>query len=97
MRKDYGNKFVCYNCNAKFYDMGKPQAICPLCESDQSKRPKKKEKKSFRKYETAENGADHGSAGAGGSEKETSSEDATTPDLDLAKPVAFDGASQDEE
>lgn len=51
MRKDYGAKYVCFNCAAKFYDLGKPEAICPICESDQAKRPKKKEKKGFRSYE----------------------------------------------
>lgn len=51
MRKDYGAKYVCFNCAAKFYDLGKPEAICPICEVDQAKRPKKKEKKSFRSYE----------------------------------------------
>jgi len=51
MKKDYGTKFECYNCGAKFYDMGKPQAICPLCDADQAKRPKKAAKKAFRAVE----------------------------------------------
>ena len=51
MKKDYGTKFECYNCGAKFYDLGKPQAICPLCDADQAKRPKRASKKAFRAVE----------------------------------------------
>ena len=36
-----GNKFVCFNCGAKFYDLNKPEPICPKCEADQRTRPKK--------------------------------------------------------
>jgi hypothetical protein len=52
MTKDYGNKYVCFNCAAKFYNMGKPKAICPICDTDQNKRPKRKERKTLRNYET---------------------------------------------
>lgn len=30
-----GKKFECFNCRAKFYDLGKPEAICPKCGSNQ--------------------------------------------------------------
>jgi uncharacterized protein (TIGR02300 family) len=30
-----GNKFECFNCGSKFYDLGKPEAICPKCGADQ--------------------------------------------------------------
>lgn len=30
-----GNKFECYNCGTKFYDLGKPDPICPKCGADQ--------------------------------------------------------------
>lgn len=30
-----GNKFECYNCTTKFYDLGKSEAICPKCGADQ--------------------------------------------------------------
>ncbi len=32
---DLGNKFECYSCGAKFYDLGKPQPICPKCGANQ--------------------------------------------------------------
>lgn len=31
-----GNKHECIQCEAKFYDLGKSQAICPSCGTDQS-------------------------------------------------------------
>ena len=33
--KDLGNKFICFKCNSKFYDMKKPDPICPKCGADQ--------------------------------------------------------------
>jgi uncharacterized protein (TIGR02300 family) len=30
-----GNKFECFNCGTKFYDLGKSEAICPKCGADQ--------------------------------------------------------------
>jgi len=30
-----GVKRECFNCGTKFYDLGKPEAICPKCGSDQ--------------------------------------------------------------
>ena len=35
MAKDLGKKHTCYSCQAKFYDLGKPQAICPKCGANQ--------------------------------------------------------------
>jgi uncharacterized protein (TIGR02300 family) len=33
--KDLGNKFLCFKCNSKFYDLKKPDPICPKCGADQ--------------------------------------------------------------
>jgi hypothetical protein len=30
-----GNKFECYNCSTRFYDLGKSEAICPKCGANQ--------------------------------------------------------------
>lgn len=30
-----GNKYECYNCGGKFYDLGKTKPICPQCGADQ--------------------------------------------------------------
>jgi hypothetical protein len=34
-----GHKWVCFNCNTKFYDLGKEVPVCPKCEADQRDRP----------------------------------------------------------
>lgn len=31
-----GNKYECFNCGVKFYDLGKGTATCPKCGADQS-------------------------------------------------------------
>jgi hypothetical protein len=36
---DLGNKYVCYKCGAKFYDLNRPEPLCPKCGADQRKRP----------------------------------------------------------
>jgi uncharacterized protein (TIGR02300 family) len=33
--RDLGNKFVCYKCSSKFYDLKKPDPVCPKCGADQ--------------------------------------------------------------
>ena len=30
-----GTKFDCYNCGTKFYDLGKPEPVCPKCGANQ--------------------------------------------------------------
>jgi len=30
-----GNKFECYSCGTKFYDLGKSEPLCPKCGSNQ--------------------------------------------------------------
>jgi len=37
--KDLGNKFVCFKCSTKFYDMKKPDPLCPKCGADQRDSP----------------------------------------------------------
>ena len=37
--KDLGNKHVCFKCSAKFYDMKKPDPLCPKCGADQRESP----------------------------------------------------------
>jgi hypothetical protein len=32
---DLGKKYECYNCRTKFYNLGKPEAICPKCGANQ--------------------------------------------------------------
>lgn len=34
-----GKKYTCYVCSTKFYDLGKPEPICPKCGADQRENP----------------------------------------------------------
>ncbi len=34
-----GTRYTCYECGAKFYDMNKPEALCPSCNADQVNDP----------------------------------------------------------
>ncbi len=33
--KDLGTKFICFKCGTKFYDLKKPDPVCPKCGTDQ--------------------------------------------------------------
>lgn len=37
--KELGNKFTCFKCSTKFYDLKKPDPICPKCGADQRESP----------------------------------------------------------
>lgn len=37
--KDLGTKFVCFKCATKFYDLKKPEPVCPKCGADQRESP----------------------------------------------------------
>ena len=31
-----GNKYECFSCEVRFYDLGRPAAVCPSCGTDQA-------------------------------------------------------------
>ena len=33
---DLGSKYECSNCSAKFYDLRKPEPVCPKCGTNQN-------------------------------------------------------------
>lgn len=37
--KDLGTKYTCFKCGTKFYDMKKPDPLCPKCGADQRESP----------------------------------------------------------
>jgi uncharacterized protein (TIGR02300 family) len=37
--KDLGTKHVCFKCGTRFYDLKKPEPICPKCGADQRQSP----------------------------------------------------------
>lgn len=43
MAKDLGNKYVCFKCGTKFYDLKKPTPVCPKCGADQRDAPTPKQ------------------------------------------------------
>jgi uncharacterized protein (TIGR02300 family) len=52
-----GTRYKCYKCGTKFYDLGKPQPICPSCGEDQNNEEtkrmlKRKRKRSMSKVKT---------------------------------------------
>lgn len=36
-----GNRYACYECGTKFYDLNRPEALCPECNADQANAPVK--------------------------------------------------------
>jgi len=40
-----GDRWTCFSCAAKFYDLHKPQPVCPKCGSNQHESPQFKQKK----------------------------------------------------
>jgi uncharacterized protein (TIGR02300 family) len=37
--KDLGTKHTCFKCSAKFYDLRKPDPVCPKCGADPREGP----------------------------------------------------------
>jgi predicted nucleic acid-binding Zn-ribbon protein len=37
--KDLGTKHLCFKCGTKFYDLRKPEPLCPKCGADQRQSP----------------------------------------------------------
>ncbi|MBT3219008.1 MAG: TIGR02300 family protein [Proteobacteria bacterium] len=34
-----GNRYLCFKCGTKFYDLNRPVPLCPECEADQREAP----------------------------------------------------------
>lgn len=37
-----GNKFTCFMCQCRFYDLNRPDPVCPKCNANQKEAPKTK-------------------------------------------------------
>jgi uncharacterized protein (TIGR02300 family) len=40
--KDLGTKHTCFKCGTRFYDLKKPEPVCPKCGADQRQAPAQK-------------------------------------------------------
>lgn len=40
-KPELGAKWACFSCGAKFYDLNRPDPICPKCQTDQREQPAK--------------------------------------------------------
>lgn len=38
-KEKLGNRYVCYECGTRFYDLNKPEPMCPECDADQRNAP----------------------------------------------------------
>ena len=47
-----GNRFSCFSCGTRFYDLNKPDPICPKCSADQREMPAVEPPKRTRKKAT---------------------------------------------
>jgi hypothetical protein len=36
---DLGNKYICFQCGTKFYDLRRPEPLCPKCGANQKNAP----------------------------------------------------------
>lgn len=50
---DLGTRYKCYKCGIKFYDLGKPDPLCPSCGEDQNNEETKRMLKRKRKRSMA--------------------------------------------
>jgi hypothetical protein len=50
---DLGIRYKCYKCGTKFYDLGRPQPLCPSCDEDQNNDESKGMRKRKRKRRSA--------------------------------------------
>jgi uncharacterized protein (TIGR02300 family) len=33
-KPEWGNRYVCFSCGCKYYDLNRPESLCPRCGSD---------------------------------------------------------------
>lgn len=91
-----GNKYECFNCGAKFYDLGKGVAVCPKCEADQSEAKEKENplvSQSVRRRRRAELQPDAAASAAEDDDLALPDDDAIDEDLELDT----EGLEDDEE
>ena len=38
-KEKLGNRYTCFQCGTKFYDLNRPEPLCPECNADQREAP----------------------------------------------------------
>lgn len=41
VKSEWGTRYTCIKCEASFYDLNKPEAICPKCNTNQTRKTTK--------------------------------------------------------
>ena len=54
--EDLGKRYKCYKCGTKFFDLGRPQPLCPSCGEDQNNEETKRMLKRKKKRRSAYTG-----------------------------------------
>ena len=49
-----GKKYTCHSCGIKFYDLNKPDKICPKCGADQLAKPSRQKAVKSSEYDISE-------------------------------------------
>jgi hypothetical protein len=52
-QEDLGKRYKCYKCGTKFFDLGRPQPLCPSCGEDQNNEETKRILKRKKKRRSA--------------------------------------------
>ena len=45
--RDLGKKYTCFKCTCKFYDLSRPEPLCPRCGADQREDPNPDPREAF--------------------------------------------------
>lgn len=41
VKSEWGTRYTCYKCGSRFFDLNKPEPICPKCDANQTRKPVK--------------------------------------------------------
>jgi len=92
---DLGTRYKCYKCGTKFYDLGKPQPLCPSCGEDQNNEDSRRMLKRKRKRALAKVKSDIRTTPEDGGASMEADEDVEENVLDMEDIVLEDNAERD--
>lgn len=92
---DLGTRYKCYKCGTKFYDLGKPQPLCPSCGEDQNNEDTRRMLKRKRKRSLAKVKSDIRTTPEDGGASMEADEDVEEYVLDMEDIVLEDNAERD--